>query len=420
MRRTKIATVPKQMQMQLERMPQTKEELLSIVEDMARQTMYQIGVISMQGLINAECELEAGAWHSMGSEVNRHGTQEGFVVADGQKIRLERPRLRSNGKEVPIQSYKRFQNTSDRSSAIFGHLIRGVSTRDYSGAIKKMAAGYGISKSVVSTALKGSTAAELREFCERRLDDFALTVLMIDGVRLGDTVFVVALGIDHGGNKRVLGFHAGSTENTTIVTALLSELADRGLQTNGEILAVLDGAKALVAGVKAHWGDRVLIQRCQVHKERNVLDHVPDHLRKSIRRKLRAAWGMWAYLDAKAGLVKIIRELETINHDAAASLHEGMEETLTIHRLTLPEELRKSLRSTNLIESCFSVCRRNLRRVKRWTTDDQKRRWLATMLLDTESRFRRIQGYKEMETLIARIHILVNKLSDPLTQEQAA
>lgn len=420
MGRTKIATVPQQMQMQLERMPETKEELLSVVEDMARETMYRIGLISMQGLINAECQLEAGAWHSMGSAVNRHGTQAGYVIADGQKIRVQRPRLRCNGKEVPLQSYKRFQNASNRSSAIFGHLIRGVSTRDYAGAITKMAAGYGISKSVVGKALEGSTAAELRAFCERRLEDFALTVLMIDGVRLGDTVFVVALGIDHGGHKRVLGFRAGSTENTAIVTALLSDLVDRGLDTNGEILAVLDGAKALVAGVKAHWGERALIQRCQVHKERNVLDHVPDHKRNSIRRKLRAAYGMWAYADAKAALMKIIRELETINHDAAASVHEGLEETLTIHRLTLPEELRRSLRSTNVIESCFGVCRRNLRRVKRWKTVDQKRRWLATLLLDTERRFRRIKGYKEMETLIARIHILVNKLSDPVTQEQAA
>jgi len=200
-----------------------------------------------------------------------------------------------------------------------------------------------------------------------------------------------------------LGLREGATENAAVVRELLEDLARRGLDFITPRLYVLDGAKALSAAVKRHAGDGVLIQRCQVHKRRNVLEHLPDEYQPGIERKLLAAYGMVEYADAKKALEQIHRELDRINPSAARSLEEGMEETLTVHKLRMPEMLRKSLASTNIIESAFSVAEDLCRRVKRWREGDHRERWAGSALLLAESKFRRVKGYKEIPNLLTAL-----------------
>jgi transposase-like protein len=211
------------------------------------------------------------------------------------------------------------------------------------------------------------------------------------------------VGVANDGKKTVLGLREGATENAAVVRELLEDLARRGLDFITPRLYVLDGAKALSAAVKRHAGDGVLIQRCQVHKRRNVLEHLPDEYQPGIERKLLASYGMVEYADAKKALEQIHRELYRINPSAARSLEEGTEETLTVHKLRMPEMLRKSLASTNIIESAFSVAEELCRRVKRWREGDHRERWAGSALLLAESKFRRVKGYKEIPKLLTAL-----------------
>lgn len=419
MARTKIQIAPEQPKFRLERQPDSTAELLGLMvllHEEARDYALGMGLQMMQAFMDSEVAIKAGTAYSHGTTTNRWGSQHGYVVVGGQKVRTVRPRLRMNGREAKLETYERFHDETVRGEAILAHAMRGMSARNYKGAVGTMARGYGLSKSVVSRTVVDATAKELDAFCRRSLADVHLVVLIIDGVHLAGTVFLVALGIDDTGTKHILGFRAGETENATVTKALITNLADRGLKTDGEILAVLDGAKALTAAVRAHWGERALIQRCQIHKRRNVLDHLPEEHKVDVARDIDAAYGMRAYADAKAALVKLTRKLELINHDAAASLHEGMEQTLTIHRMMLPDLLHSVLRSTNIIESVFSHAQTTLQRVKRWRSDDHKRRWMAASLRETEQRLHRIRGHEHMEELITRINIVVNNKDQINTQ----
>jgi transposase-like protein len=227
--------------------------------------------------------------------------------------------------------------------------------------------------------------------------------MVIDGTPFKGRQMIAAVGVGNDGKKTVLGLREGATENAAVVRELLEDLARRGLDFITPRLYVLDGAKALSAAVKRHAGDGVLIQRCQVHKRRNVLEHLPDEYQPGIERKLLAAYGMVEYADAKKALEQIHRELDRINPSAARSLEEGMEETLTVHKLRMPEMLRKSLASTNIIESAFSVAEELCRRVKRWREGDHRERWAGSALLLAESKFRRVKGYKEIPKLLTAL-----------------
>ena len=214
---------------------------------------------------------------------------------------------------------------------------------------------------------------------------------------------MVALGIGWDGRKTVLGLREGATENATVVSELLSDLAGRGLDFGVPRLYVLDGSKALAAAVRRHAGQAACIQRCQVHKRRNVLDHLPEEYRQTVKRKLQNAYGMAEYADAKRALEKLHRELMDLNPSAARSLGEGMEETLTVHRLGVPPKLRRSLVSTNVIESAFSIVETVCRNVKRWRPGDQIERWVGSRLLVAERQFRKVRGFREIPLLLASL-----------------
>ena len=246
---------------------------------------------------------------------------------------------------------------------------------------------------------------------ERRLDKTRLCALLIDATPFEGQQMVAALGIGEDGRKTILGIRQGATENATVVGELLGDLVERGLDFSQPRLYVLDGGKALTAAVKKHAGESAAIQRCQVHKRRNVLDHLTDEQKPGVAKKLNAAYALEDYAAAKQALNVLHRELMDLNPSAARSLGEGMEETLTVHRLHLPMQLRKTMASTNVIESAFSIVKQVCRNVKRWHGGDQRERWVGSGLLVAEKQFRRVQGYKQIPMLIRELEALTpNKL----------
>jgi putative transposase len=375
----------------------------------------QAGVLIMQAVMDAEVEQLAGpkGRHEPQRPASRWGQQSGYAVLAGKKVRLARPRVRSaEGRELGLETYARFQSPSRRQGGIYKKLIHGISTRKYERAIEDFTAGYGISKSAVSREWVTATRGSLKDLCERNLADLGrMAVLLIDGLVYADEYIVVALGVDEKGKKHVLGLVQGASENAAVVQGLLDDLIQRGLDAKARRLYVLDGAKALRSAVKKTFGDEGPVQRCQIHKRRNVKEYLPPEYQRAVDGRLKAAYSMTRYADAKKMLLATVTWLEELNPSAAASLREGLEETLTLHRLNVPEELRRSLRSTNLIESALSVVRTATQRVKRWRKGDMRLRWSAAGLLAAEKRFRRVRGYKSMGVLLTNVSAFDVKLA---------
>ena len=335
----------------------------------------------------------------------RWGQQRGYVVFAGQKVAVERPRVRARkGPEVALDSYTRLQHDGRRQRAVREGIVAGLTSRSYHRAVQSVLDGYGIEKSSVSREFVAASAAQLKQLCEKKLGDLDLVTLLIDGIHLGKQVLVVALGIETSGEKHVLGLWQGATENTTVVKELLEDLVARGLNPERRYLFVIDGAKALRAAIERVFGDRAEVQRCQIHKRRNVKDHLPKQAQGDTDRRIRNAYALTSYAEAKAELEKIFRQLERVNPSAARSLEEGLEETLTVHRLNVGALLRRTLASTNPIESCLSTVERVAHNVKRWRGGDQPLRWTATGLLEAEKKFRRVKGYRELEALCHRLN----------------
>jgi transposase-like protein len=319
-------------------------------------------------------------------------------------VKLQRPRLRSlENQEVALSSYKAIQSESKMQQALARQLSRQCSTRDYEGAIDGCLKGYGIKRSSVSRHWKGATAKELEQLMQRPVPE-DLLVLMIDSKFFGGDCLVAAIGVDTQGKKHVLGLWHGATENSTVVKGLLEDLVSRGLNAERKLLIVIDGAKALRKAVQMVLGEGALVQRCRLHKMRNVLDQLPKDKQAHCRWRLQAAW---AQKDAKAAereLRKTARWLEESWPMAAGSLLEGLEETLTLQRLNVPSILRRSLTNTNLIENCFEQVAHRTRRVKRWNGPRMILRWSASALLSAEKRFNRIHGCEHLTVLEKHLH----------------
>jgi len=255
---------------------------------------------------------------------------------------------------------------------------------------------------------------------ERRLDKTRLCALLVDATPFQGQQMVAALGIDEYGRKMILGIRQGATENATVVGELLADLVERGLDFTQPRLYILDGGKALTAAVKKYAGESAVIQRCQVHKRRNVLDHLTEEQKPAVAKKLNAAYALEDYAAAKQALNTLHRELMDLNPSAARSLGEGMEETLTVHRLHLPLQLRKTMASTNVIESAFSIVEQVCKNVKRWHGGDQRERWVGSGLLVAENQFRRITGYKQLPTLIRELEALTPSKSAVAKRKKAS
>jgi putative transposase len=369
----------------------------------------QAGLQLMDLLMQEEVRELAGERSQRQPErtANRWGSERGFCVVMGQKVPIQRPRVRTtDDKEVRLGSYEMFHRGEPLTETVWEKLMLGLSTRNYGQAIRQFTEAYGLEKSAVSEHFIEASRAKLKKMMERRLDKTRLCALLIDATPFQGQQMVAALGIDEYGRKMILGIRQGATENATVVGELLGDLVDRGLDFIEPRLYILDGGKALTAAVKKHAGESAAIQRCQVHKRRNVLDHLTDEQKPAVARKLNAAYALEGYDAAKEALNTLHRELMDLNPSAARSLGEGMEETLTVHRLRLPIQLRKTMASTNVIESAFSIVERVCKNVKRWHGGDQRERWVGSGLLVAENQFRRITGYKLIPVLMEELKTL--------------
>jgi transposase-like protein len=331
--------------------------------------------------------------------MHRHGHQPGYVVYGGRKVRVERPRLRSRkDKEVPLASYRAFQKKGKLQATVARQVTRQCSSRDYAGAIDSCLEGYGVQRSSVSRHWKAATAKELQKLVERPVPK-DLLVVMIDSKYFAGACLAAAIGVDSQGKKHVLGLWHGPTENAAVVQGLLEDLVSRGLESERPMLIVIDGAKALRKAVRLVLGEQAPVQRCQVHKLRNVLAQLPQEKQEPTRRRMQAAWAQKDPKVAEQELRKTARWLEESWPSAAGSLLEGLEETLTLQRLQLAPKLCRSLCSTNLIENCFSQVAHRTRQVKRWDGPRMILRWTATALLRAEKSFRRLNGCELLKDL---------------------
>src|SRR5256712_2681261 len=366
----------------------------------------QAGLQLMDLLMQEEVRELAGERSQRQAEraASRWGSERGYCVVMGQKVPVERPRVRTtDDKEVRLGSYEMFHRGEPLTETVWEKLMLGLSTRKYGPAIRQFTEAYGLEKSAVSEHFIEASRAKLKEMMERRLDKTRICALLIDATPFAGQQMVAALGIGQDGQKTILGIRQGATENATVVGELLGDLVSRGLDFTEPRLYVLDGGKALTAAVNKYAGPSAAIQRCQVHKRRNVLDHLTDEQKPAVAKKLNAAYALEDYAAAKQALHLLHRELMDLNPSAARSLGEGMEETLTVHRLHLPMQLRKTVASTNVIESAISIVKQVCKNVKRWHGGDQRERWVGSGLLVAQKQFRRVAGDKQSPSLIREL-----------------
>lgn len=373
----------------------------------------------LMNLFGAEVELLCGTPFSRKGEqyCYRGGTEDGSVLFDGQRVAVKRPRIRDDGGEVELKTYNAMQDYDVFNRRIMDHMLRGVSTRNYDQLLNEVEGGLGVSKSVVSRAFKGGSLAALNEINSRPLSDQRFLAIMIDGIGFGDRVVIVAMGITQKGKKMIIGIREGDTENWQICRDLLTALIDRGLSTSEPILFVIDGAKALKKAIVKVMGKMAFIQRCVRHKERNVIKYLPAAYHMEFRRRWKLLHGITSWEEAVSTYRELVEWLGGINHAAMQSLEESEAETLTIIRLKTPPVLRKTLASTNPLESTFARTTSITGRVKNWGSGkDQISRWAAVTLMEAEKRFISIPGSLQLVKLRDRMRELIF----PVASEVAA
>lgn len=407
-------------------LPEAVQEALGDLAGAAREGLLALSVGLGLGVVHelmaAEVEEVCGpkGKRDPDRKATRWSAERGSVTLGGRRVAVERPRMRTPGgeREVPLATYEHFADRDPLTDLVFERIVSGVSCRGYARANEPVgeeveAESSTTSKSAISRAFVEKTRTALEELMSRSLEDLRLAAMMIDGVEIGARTHVVALGITTQGVKLPLGLWEGSTENATVATNLLADLVGRGLDPEQGILFVIDGAKALAKAIRDVFGERAPVQRCQRHKERNVLDHLADNEQGTVRTRLRSAWALTGHEEALASLRALAAELERSHPDAAKSLREGLEETVTLQRLGASEQPRKTLGSTNPIESMIEIVRRIQRNVKSWQGGDMRKRWTAAGMLEAERQFRRIIGYRDLADLAVAVEREVAAASSP-------
>ena len=366
-----------------------------------------IGLEVMKAVMEFEISDLAGpkGYHVPDRRYTRGGHNPGSVVIDGVREKCAVPRVVAlgNQKSHTLQSYTFFHRAGDAVNKAYRALIRGISTRTFSQGVTDFVHASGLSAATISRRMITATTQKVEELFSRSLAGIDLAVLMIDGIAVGDHSVVIALGIDRQGVKHVLSLRQGATENTEVAKGLLEELVDRGIDPARPILVVIDGSKALRKAVLAVFGETTPVQRCTVHKKRNVLGHLPERERGWVSRRMSDAYKLKDANAAAAMLRTLADQLQRNHPGAATSLLEGLEDTVTVQELHLPIELRQSLRSTNIIENANNGVRHHSRNVKRWHGGQHAERWVAASLLEVEKNFRRINGCRHMNVLVAAV-----------------
>ena len=384
------------------------------------------GLVVMRQMLDAELESIVGAKHAkIGEERvgNWHGTTTGQVVLGARKISVERPRGRLvDGGEIELDTWATFASEDLLRQVVVERMLAGVATRRHVEVAEPVGAltGVAVSKSAVSRRFVAATTAAVAEMLAADLSKLETAALMIDGLNVAGEMIVVALVITADGTKVPVGLRLGDTENSVVVKDLLADLVDRGLRFEHGILAVLDGSKALRKGVAKVFGAKAIVQRCTLHKRRNVTDYLPAARRKAFDKRLA---GIFANTDAEAGLRdarRLAAQLKRDHPDAAGSLLEGLEEMFTVARLGITGALRRSLTNTNCIESMISTVRVVTHRVKTWQDGDMKKRWIATGMIEAQRSFRRVRGHTQMTELVTRIGQAINPATPTIYTQEVA
>jgi transposase-like protein len=361
----------------------------------------------IKGLMQGELETLCGPRyeHATDRQYTRHGYQQGsIVVADGGKEAIERPRARSvhTGQEATLDIYNAFSNKRVLDERALALISAGVSSRQFERTLTKNLRRHGVSASAVSRRVIRSAQASLEHFEQRQWDKTHFVALLFDGVRVGKVMVVACVGVDLGGRKHVLAVHPGATENARVCRDLIRKLVEKKLDVDGNYLFVLDGSKALRCAITERFGKPV-IQRCQEHKIRDVQAYLPLKHRDEVRKKLQAAYNTRSYKEASKRLQDLRLKLCSVSEQATSSLTEGLEDSLTLHRLGIWGGLKDSLRTTNIIESTFSTLRDKTRNVKNWQDEPQVNRWMAHGLLQIEQRYRKVPGHRTLTRLKCKL-----------------
>jgi putative transposase len=412
-------------------LPERVQEALGQLVGAAKEGLLALSVGVGLGVLSEMLEEEVddvvgpkGKWNRERTAV-RHGHEDGEVTLGGRRVEVRRPRVRSadGESEVQLATYEHFADRDPLRRVVLERMLAGVSTRRYRRTQEPVGEEVEVkarstSKSAVSRTFVERTRHALRELMSRQLADLRLAVMMIDGLELKERMMIVALGITTEGKKIPLGLWEGSTENATVATALLSDLVERGLDPEQGMLFVIDGSKALRKAIRTVFGE-VPVQRCVRHKERNVIRHLAERDRPPVLARMRRAWADTDYERAREQLTRLADELEHTHPGAAASLREGLEETLTVIRLQIKGKLKRTLESTNPCESMIDCVRTTQRNVKRWTSGEMGLRWTAAGMLEAEKQFRKVVGYTQLPQLAVAIERRLHLTQLTPTQEAA-
>jgi transposase-like protein len=365
------------------------------------------GLTALEAILRDDAEAIAGPKGRHQAERTHHhwGTTRTELPLGGRRVAVTRPRVRRrNGREEVLPTLARLRGTDPLPDRVVDQILAGVSTRSYERSLEPTppdVQARGASKSAASRHIVTKTAAKVKEYMNRPLDELKLVALLLDGINIGDHTIVVALGVGHDGTKTPLGLWLGSTENARVCTELLGNLTSRGLKVEDRILCVIDGGKGIRKALVDVFGSLALIQRCQVHKTRNVRDHLSKGRQLRVGRLMNDAYRSAKADTARRRLRSLVSWLDNNGEEgAAASLREGLEETLTVMKLGLPSTLARSFSTTNAIENMLGTVRRVTRNVKRWSGGDMARRWTALGVLHAKESFRRIKGHKDLPVLV--------------------
>lgn len=375
------------------------------------QSLIPLGLKAVELELLQEIAALAGPRYSRGGDIKRWGENPGSVYLGDQKVQMPVPRVRNvkTKTEVPLKAYERLQSPQVIDDMALSRVINGMSQRDYEKASIAVPETFGIKKTSTCRRFIRASAKKLKELLERDLSRHDIVAIFMDGKSFAENEIVIALGVTIDGDKVLLGFVETSTENHKVCKQFLLSLKDRGLNLENEMLFILDGGKGLNKGVKEVMGEKAIIQRCQWHKRENVVSYLDKENQDRFRRKLQAAYEQPTYEKAKNRLEAIKRELRLINESAVASLEEGFEETLTLHRLGLFTKLGESFKTTNCIENVNKLLATKTDRVDRWHHSNQRQRWVATAMLEIEPRLRKVRGHKFLGELRSAMKALADK-----------
>ena len=385
------------------------EEAFAEVQQSFERLCLAAGIDALGAMMEADVEAACGPRHGRDErrEAHRWGKTRGRIGFHGGKVEVERPRVRAvDGREMAIPSWDRATSEDWLGRWAMNLMLINVSTRRFGRAVRlpegDVPAGHGsgVSKSAASRRFVALSTEKLDAFMNADLSRLDLLVIQIDGLHVSDDlVLVAAIGIDGEGGKHPLAVVEGATENTATVQALLDNLVERGLDPAVSRLFIVDGAKALSKAIRVTFGKDSLIQRCQVHKARNIMDRLPKALHASTRRVLRQAWELDDAEKAEKLIRNLARRLDQDRPGVSASILEGLDEILTVVRLKLPMELRRSLACTNIAENMMGTIRRVTRNVKRWRNGKMALRWVAAGMIEAAKGFRKLKAHKQLPAL---------------------